>query len=151
MKIVIERGTSLPQILKEEGGEIMTDDLRQNVETLIELRQKEAELKKQLQILREEIANTETKIAEELGMRGITSINYKDLGKVTVKSTLYPQIKNREELIRFLKETGNEILVNETVNPQTLRAFLLELAAQGQDPNIPGVKVWEKFWISISK
>lgn len=60
----------------------------------------------------------------------VTSITTK-IGRCTLTGDLYVKVKNRPALHVWLQETGNESLITETVNAQTLKSFIKEQQKSG--------------------
>jgi hypothetical protein len=68
-----------------------------------------------------------TAMAEE----DITSITVSGVGRCTLTGDMYVRVLDRPALHIWLQDTGNESLITETINAQTLKSFIKEQQKSG--------------------
>jgi len=104
----------------------MDDVLTKEVLRLIELKDEINRLKSQLSEKQRDFEAQEKKVFTLMLNYDIQSINIE--GK-TVYRTIgnYPRIKDEDAFFEYLRESGQESLIKETVHPTTLRSWFNEL------------------------
>ncbi len=94
------------------------------------------EMKKTLDIAKDQLDETKSKIIEHLEDTGATATaKYEGLGRLTLKAPqLYAGIKEdyKEEAFNFLREQGMEDVIKETVHPGTLSSFIKGMIEEGE-------------------
>ena len=135
-----------------EGGETM--DMFELSDRLGKLKEKEAQLKKELSAVNVLIKDTTKLLTEQMVNQEIQNFNRN--GKVFYLVTnLYVNdvATRREELYQVLREQGFGNLIKATIHPQTLKAFVKEQIEEN-DEELPGwldglVRVYEEETVRV--
>lgn len=92
-------------------------------------------------------------IPEKMDDMGVTTITIKDLGRLTVSETISASTikEKRADLWNWLKETGNDGLITDTVNSSTLSAFVREAMREGHELPDDCLNITAKQTASITK
>jgi predicted nuclease with TOPRIM domain len=119
-----------------------------------EIDRREAEtkqLKDRYDQLRKQVIPDGMKALNMLNSQGKGSFTF-SRGKIHLEQKLYASCteENRPKLIAFLRQNGDADIVKETVNAQTLSAYIRERRGEGlNDP--PGVSVHEEVTAKMTK
>ena len=129
-------------------------DMFELSDRLGELKEKEAQLKKELSEVHVQIKDTTKQLTEQMVNQEIQNFNRN--GKVFYLVTnLYVNdvATRREELYQVLREQGFGNLIKATIHPQTLKAFVKEQIEEN-DEELPGwldglVRVYEEETVRV--
>lgn len=135
---------------------MQTQNMYELAEQLKQLREKKKEAEQQLKDIHAEIAQTEYQLSMQ--MAETETQNFTRAGtmfSLTTKTRASAVAGRREELYAALKENGCGDLVYETVNANSLSAFVKEQIAENQD-TVPEwlnglVHVYEQTAVSVRK
>jgi len=83
--------------------------------------------------------------------QGVRTITVRDVGRVTVNVRWNASMPDKQRGMEWLRKTGNEGLIIETVNAQTLGAFARTEALAGRPLPEDSFKVSAAPYISITK
>jgi hypothetical protein len=118
------------------------DELRDTVKGLAE---KLSNLQKHLDALSME------QLPTMFANQDVKTIKLENVGRVTVNVRWSASMPDKEMGLGWLRQTGNQGLIIETVNSQTLGAFAKEETAQGRPLPSEVFKVTSTPYISITK
>lgn len=132
--LVAEEQESEPVLVDEP----MLKTLASELETLRESKQDIDEELKRINARLKELE--ETLIPEEMRRLGLIGADNKGSfttangGSVYLRTDVYASVNKakEDELFTWLRDTGNDALIKETVNAQTLRAFVREQREMGR-------------------
>lgn len=135
---------------------MQTQNMYELAEQLKQLREKKKAAEQQLKDIHAEIAQTEYQLSMQ--MAETETQNFTRAGtmfSLTTKTRASAVAGRREELYAALKENGYGDLVYETVNANSLSAFVKEQIAENQD-TVPEwlnglVHVYEQTAVSVRK
>ncbi len=123
---------------------------------LFGLREKEAQLKKQLSEINSQIKDTTSQLTEQMVSHEIQNFNRNGrLFYLTTQVYISGVASMRDELHHSLREQGFGDIVKEAVHPQTLRAFVREQIKENDD-ELPEwldglVSIYEEEQVRIKK
>lgn len=130
--------------------------LMDTADRLVQLREKKAELKRELSTANEMIEKTERELVELMVNTDTPSFTHGNRGfSLTTKTYASAKSGAKYELFAALKENGFGSLVTETVNANSLSAFVKEQIEENDD-TLPDwlkdkVNVFEKSTVSVRK
>lgn len=121
---------------------------------MYELKAKKEELQAFLSEVEKKLQAVEKEMIDTLQQEGMTRVDVEGLGSFSLSVRRFYSIENRQELIDYLHQTGNEDLL--TVNHQTLQAYAdelkkRELAKGNSEFMVPGTREAIKTRISLRK
>ena len=131
-------GTKLDSLVNRAHRDTMKlvddGDIPQIVKHFAALRTEYRALKDKLEKLESEVNDLSYNIIPTMFQnQGVKTLKLDDVGRVTVNQRWVASMKDKQTGMDWLKSTGNEGLVIETVNSQTLAAFAKTQAIAG-DP-----------------
>ena len=131
-------GTKLDSLVNRAHRDTMKlvddGDIPQIVKHFAALRTEYRALKDKLEKLESEVNDLSYIIIPTMFQnQGVKTLKLDDVGRVTVNQRWVASMKDKQTGMDWLKSTGNEGLVIETVNSQTLAAFAKTQAIAG-DP-----------------
>jgi hypothetical protein len=73
-------------------------------------------------------------LPERMDEENVTKMSITGLGTLYLQGDLYVStVGDKQTLFQFMRESGNESLITETINPSTLKAWCKEQYKQGND------------------
>lgn len=121
-----------------------TQDLREKIQKLYELRQEKEHLESMLKDVNKEKEHLEKQVIPELmDDLEITKLKIEGIGTMYLQSDLYYNVlaADREKAYNWLREEGHGDIISETVPYQTMRSFLKERMEEGDTiPDVFNVK-----------
>ena len=136
------------------GYQMTTSRITQLAKEMFELRSQESEAAEHLKNLKKKLDVLEEQLITEMVHEELQRVDLAGKASFHIANKKFFKIANRDDLIQFLHENGNEDLL--TVNHQTLNAYAKETLerkdAEGiTDFEIPGVSFIQKAEIRIRK
>lgn len=121
---------------------------------LSELRAEKSDLKKKLKDIESRLSLVEEEMIEEMSHTGLSRMDVPGKGSFTISTRRFFRISDRDALVAFLHEQGDEDLM--TVQHQTLNAYVNDLVERKEEAGelnftVPGVVSTEKTQIRVRK
>lgn len=112
----------------------MTDDMLVLADRLDELRETKAKLELSLKEINAEIESVNEHLVAEMVNAEVPRFDRRNKS-FYIRTDLHPSVAadRREVLIETLRANGFEDIIQETVHPQTLKAFIKEQVAENND------------------
>jgi len=131
-----------------------TSKITQLAKEIFDLRTQESELSEQLKNLKKKLDGVEESLITEMTHEELQRVDLAGKASFHIAIKKFFKIANRDELIQFLHDNGDEDLL--TVNHQTLNAYAKEMLerkeAEGiSDFEMPGVSFIAKSEIRVRK
>lgn len=131
-----------------------TSKITQLAKEIFDLRSQESELSEQLKNLKKKLDGVEENLITEMTHEELQRVDLAGKASFHIANKKFFKIANRDELIQFLHDNGDEDLL--TVNHQTLNAYAKEMLerkeAEGiSDFEMPGVSFIQKPEIRVRK
>ena len=108
-------------------------DLMNDIHLLKTLRDEKADLELKLKICNKKLAEINVRVVAGMELANVTKLTVEGIGTVYGANSLYPQVKDAEAMMQWLKDNHFEALVRETVHPQTLKAWVKDRMEGGED------------------
>lgn len=131
-----------------------TSRITQLAKEIYDLRTQESELSEQLKNLKKKLDGVEEHLITEMTHEELQRVDLAGKASFHIANKKFFKIANRDELVQFLHNNGDEDLL--TVNHQTLNAYAKEMLerkeAEGiMDFEMPGVSFIQKPEIRVRK
>lgn len=123
---------------------------------ILRLHKETKELDRKLNQRKQELASAKEALLDIFQRNGLQSTSTKTY-TLSISRQIFATLRNKEVGIRILKKHGLDWLVQDTVNNQTLSAWVREQCPDETSlPELPNglkqqIKVFEKFGISVRK
>ena len=132
----------------------MTTRLTQLAKEIYDLRTEESTYSEKVKALKKKLDGLEDQLITEMNHEEMNRFDWAGKASFHISSRKFFKIENRDDLIAFLQENGDEDLL--TVNHQTLNAYAKEMLerkeAEGiSDFELPGVSFIQKPEIRVKK
>jgi hypothetical protein len=131
-----------------------TSRVTQLAKEIYDLRTQESELSEQLKNLKKKLDGVEESLITEMTHEELQRVDLAGKASFHIANKKFFKIANRDELIQFLHDNGDEDLL--TVNHQTLNAYAKEMLERKEaegitDFEMPGVSFIQKPEIRVRK
>ena len=131
-----------------------TSRITQLAKEIYDLRTQESELSEQLKNLKKKLDGVEESLITEMTHEELQRVDLAGKASFHIAMKKFFKIANRDELIQFLHDNGDEDLL--TVNHQTLNAYAKEMLERKEaegvaDFEMPGVSFIQKSEIRVRK
>lgn len=97
-----------------------------HAELVASLKEEKTDLNKKLKNLNAELEEAERVLAEMMVERQISNFTMDEVGQFILMQKKYPRIIDKEAFFRWLKEKGDDSIIETTINPQTLKKYIRE-------------------------
>lgn len=114
------------------------------------LRGVKSDLEAQVKAVNADLDALTMELTREMMDDGMTSVKVDGVGAFSVVEELYPSIKNNDEFFKYLRETGQESVIKESVHFQTMRS-INNLYNEEFGRDLPGVESFKKLSIRMRK
>jgi len=131
-----------------------TSRITQLAKEIYDLRTQESELSEQLKNLKKKLDGVEENLITEMTHEELQRVDLAGKASFHIANKKFFKIANRDELVQFLHDNGDEDLL--TVNHQTLNAYAKEMLERKEaegitDFEMPGVSFIQKPEIRVRK
>lgn len=131
-----------------------TSRITQLAKEIYDLRTQESELSEQLKNLKKKLDGVEESLITEMTHEELQRVDLAGKASFHIANKKFFKIANRDELVQFLHNNGDEDLL--TVNHQTLNAYAKEMLERKEaegitDFEMPGVSFIQKAEIRVRK
>ena len=128
----------------------VTSDLIDNARKLKILLEAKDEVEQKLDVIKKEIAEFQSQFVELMDLRDVQNFSVRDLGTFYVNASVIPKVTNQVELFGDLRRRGAGDLIKETVNSNTLRAYVKECLDEKNE--IPkGIEIFTRSAVRVRK
>jgi len=126
------------------------ENLRAMAERLRENKNQIKDLEEQVKILKADNDVLEEQISTMMLQAGQTRVTFSGIGTLSPVISRYPSIVDKESFYKYLRETNQEGMIQETVNSNTLRSWFTQKAFTNEESSKIGLDYYEKVKISLT-
>ena len=111
---------------------------------IMDIREEQARLEVEAQRLSEQLEAVGQVLADRWTAEGITSLNVDGVGTFSLVPKLYVSAQDKEVYFQWLRENGQEGLIQPSVAPKTTEALVRERLEEGQPCDEMGLNITYK-------